>query len=662
MSNARILKYLSGFVNRAEDPSALLDLFLENTKSSAGALFVCENRTNHYICITHCCGNESKDDSISLNLSTPITSIQIDVNELCRVSYPITHSMYIPILTMSNYLGVICLFNRKEGYTEELVSHLTPLISLAQLIVQNRQSMLNQSNECKDLFMANMSHEIRTPLNGVIGYNQLLMQTKLNSTQKNYLSSMRQCSIQLMQIINDILDFFKLSSGKMKEDYESFRITDIVQAITDALQQSLQSKKQTLTCRIGDGVPRFIVTDKSKLIQIVMNLVSNAHKFSPIQGEILLHFTCPLSDTLEIRVKDNGVGIAKEDQSKIFRAFEQIQGGSSRIGTGLGLAICRKLSNFLGGDIHVQSELGKGSTFTVNVKFRHYGTFAKEIKSDIKMLKGKKVLVVDDNADNRILLSELLFDWDMQPLMCASALEALRMVQAMKSDGTRRHEFDIGLIDICMPGTGGVELARQIKQELPLFPLIALSSVKCFSATEHFESKLDKPIDKVQLLSSIYRTISNRHLPKAFIGEKAAVPNSYSPSSKFDKDVKILIAEDVKYNSNLLVTMLEKLGYKDVDVAENGQIAIEKLSKAHASNETYEILLLDLRMPIKDGYAVINEHQLRGWALPKIIVVTASVMDVDREQCKKKGIKYFINKPIELSQLNEVMLYVSERL
>lgn len=662
MSNARILKYLSGFVNRAEDPLDLLDLFLETTKSSAGALFVYEKRTNHYVSIAHCCSNESKDDSISLSLSTPITSIQIDVNELCRVSYPITHSMYIPILTMSNYLGVICLFNRKKGYTEELVSDLTPLISLAQLIVRNHQSIINQSNECKDLFMANMSHEIRTPLNGIIGYNQLLMQTKLNSTQKNYLSSMRQCSIQLMQIINDILDFFKLSSGNMKKDYESFRITDIIQAITDALQQSLQSKKQTLTCRIEDSVPSFVVTDKSKLIQIVMNLVSNAHKFSPIQGEILIHFICPCSDTLEIKVKDKGVGIAREDQNRIFKAFEQIQGGSSRIGTGLGLAICRKLSNFLGGDIHVQSELGKGSTFTVNIRVRPYNTFAKEIKSDTKILKGKRILVVDDNADNRILLSELLFDWDMQPTICASALEALRMVQAIKSDGTRRHEFDLGLIDICMPGTGGVELARLIKQELPLFPLIALSSVKCFNAIELFESKLDKPINNVQLLSNICRTLKNRRLPKVYIGKEVDIPSSNSPSSKFDKVVKILIAEDVKYNSNLLVTMLERLGYKDIDVAENGQIAIEKIIKARASNEPYEILLLDLRMPIKDGYAVIKEHQLRGWTLPKIIVVTASIMDVDREQCKKKGIKYFINKPIEFTQLNEVMLYVCERL
>ena len=177
----------------------------------------------------------------------------------------------------------------------------------------------------------------------------------------------------------------------------------------------------------------------------------------------MLYITSPAPNLLELRVSDNGIGIAKEDQGKIFHAFEQVQGGSSRIGTGLGLAICRKLSNFMGGDVRVQSTLGKGSTFIVTAEFKGYDDFAQETKKDISLLKDKKILVVDDNTDNRILLGEILFDWEMEPVVCASAMEALRMVQAKRSNGSPRHTFEIGLIDICMPDTGGIELAKQIK-------------------------------------------------------------------------------------------------------------------------------------------------------------------------------------------------------
>ena len=660
MSHDRIVEYLSGFINRTESPGKLLDLFLDATKSGAAVLFVRDGSTDHYKCMA----SSLEDTKADIALAKAPSSVIIGVGEeLTCPGYEVANSMCIPVQDLEEQLGLLFLLNRDGGYSEDLLTELTPLLSLTQLVTKGLRTNLLKSHECKDLFMANMSHEIRTPLNGVIGYNQLLMQTKLTATQKNYLSSMRQCSIQLMQIINDILDFFKLSSGTMKEEVESFRAAEIVQAVNGALDQSLLSKKQTFTYQVDDCVPEFLVMDKRKLVQIVMNLVSNAHKFTPISGAIMLYITSPSSGLLEIRVSDNGIGIAKEDQRKIFRAFEQIQGGSSRIGTGLGLAICRKLSNFMGGDVRVQSTLGKGSTFTVTAEFTAYDKFAHETAKDVSLLKDKKILVVDDNADNRILLGEILFSWDMEPIVCASAIEALRMVQAKRANGSPRHVFEIGLVDICMPDTGGIELARQVKQELPLLPLIALSSVDSFIMTKDFESKLDKPIDKVQLLTHICRTVSNRKNPAAFIGAaEGKRPCASAPSCEFNKDVKILIAEDVPYNSNLLVTMLESLGYWDITTASNGQDAIDKLSHAHSSGNNFEILLLDLRMPIRDGYDVIGEHKKQGWTLPKIVVVTASIMDRDREKCKDVGVRYFLNKPIEIPQLSEVMLYVSARL
>ena len=273
------------------------------------------------------------------------------------------------------------------------------------------------------------------------------------------------------------------------------------------------------------------------------------------------------------------------------------------------------------------------------------------------MLKNRVVLVVDDNADNRILLTEMLFEWGMVPVVCASALEALRLVLG------NRYEFALGLIDICMPGTTGSELAKQIKAERPLFPLIALSSLDSFSLNSDFEHKLDKPLNKVQLFNAIHNLLARKQAPSAFLGDAPChASKTCSPSPNFNKNLRILIAEDVTYNSNLLTNMLSILGYLDVSVAKDGNEAIDLLSTARKAQDPFEILLLDLRMPNTDGYGVIAKHKEMGWTLPKIVVVTASVMEDDRRRCREEGVSYFINKPIEMNQLKEIMYYISDRL
>ena len=649
-----VSNYLTSFVNNSPDPVHLLLLLINSTESKMGLFFMRDGNTNHYECITH----SEKQSRAALAYGSLPETVTIGKGEGLSVDYPITQSLHIPLIDKDGMIGYICLLNKIDEYNIDIMELISPLIGLVQLVIQNCRSRVLLKRNCQDLFLANMSHEIRTPLNGVIGYNQLLMQTSLTSTQSTYLSSMRQCSLQLMQIINDILDYFKLSSGKMNDESETFRTREIMQSVSDALDQSLKSKRQIFTCQIDDNVPEFLSMDKGKIVQIVMNLVSNANKFTDIGGTITLKLLVPIANILEIQVCDNGIGISLEDQSKIFNAFEQIQGESSRIGTGLGLAICRKLSNFLGGDIHVKSKPDEGSVFTVTSSFKKCAENLMGNKIDIK---GKKILIVDDNIDNRILLSEILFDWETEPIICASAAEALRMVRAKKGDGTRRHEIDMGLIDICMPGTSGIDLAKQIKREIPLFPMIALSSVDSFIITKEFDSKLDKPINKVQLLDHICRSLTNL-TPPAYIGEDCSTLSVGTGFETFNKDVKILIAEDINYNSTLLTIMLQNLGYNDISVACNGEIAITKLVHGHDINKPYEILLLDLRMPNKDGYEVIKEYKRRNWLLPKIIVTTASVMDDDRQRCKNLGVKYFINKPVQLTQLGETMLYVSHNL
>lgn len=661
MTNQNSINYLNSFVNKCESVSELLKMYITASSSRAGALFAHQGFNKH-ICVEHV-SLDHPEAKVNFEPIGPVDHITITDKPYGYIAtYDITRMLIIPITVYNDYIGAVCLVNSTRNYTEESVNEMSSYISLTQLIL-NKQKIINdyknscivQTNSGKDLFLANMSHEIRTPLNGVIGYNQLLIQTQLTITQRGYLNSMNQCSIQLMQIINDVLDFSKLSSGKMGVNTECFSPKEVVESVEGAMGQRINEKKQKIKFVIGDEVPDFVMMDKQKLVQILVNLVSNAHKFTDIGGHIKLSFNMVEAGFLQISVKDNGIGISERDHCKLFSAFEQIQAAVCKTGTGLGLAICDKLARLLGGNITVKSTLGLGSTFIAKARFKAYEECEKDMKRDAKLLKGKTVLVVDDNADNRILLNELLFEWEMKPVICASALEALRMVLG------DRYMFSLGLIDICMPGTTGTELAKQIKEERPFFPLIALSSIDSFTTTASFEQKLDKPINKVQLFNSIHRILSKKHTPSAYIGDDDySGSDTSSTSSKFNKNSKILIVEDILYNRTLLENMIESLKYPNFNSAKDGKVAFEMLEKSLRDEDQYDIIILDLRMPVMDGFEVIKEINKRGWAFPKIVVVTASVMEEDRAKCKKLGIKYFINKPIQLSQLKDVMLHVTE--
>lgn len=667
MIHKRIEEYLQSFVNRTENLTKLLDIYLEFTSFNVCSLFVRELTSNRHTCVEYL--SKLSDYNISFErLTTDILFEPLGPPEDVTIGgsfytapYSVKNIVNIPISICSEYIGIVCLVNQETtinvNEVQKIIRELTPLISLTQLILSKhklandyRVSYNKDTGFSKDLFLANMSHEIRTPLNGVIGYNQLLIQTDLSAMQRGYLNSMNQCSLQLMQIINDVLDFSKLSSGKMTVHTECFSIGEIINIVNDMVKQRFLEKKQTIKFTVSDHLPEYIIMDKQKLIQILVNLVYNAHKFSDINAHAEVVFDKKEDNYLIISVTDSGVGISEQDRYKLFSAFEQIQSRNCKSGTGLGLAICHKLCQLLNGDIQVKSTLGVGSTFTFWVEYKPYEDFEKSIQKDAKLLRGKEILVVDDNADNRIILTELLFGWHMKPIVCASALEALRMVLG------NRYKFALGLIDICMPGTSGTELAKQIKQEKPFFPLIALSSVDSYVVSTDFEHKLDKPVNKMQLFNAIHGILSKKYIPSAYIGTDSDSDNDvHSDSSILNKNIRILVAEDVLYNRHLLINMLESLKYTNVSVAENGRQAFDLMNQ-----NKYDILLLDLRMPIMDGYEVISAMTRFNWKLPKIIVITASIMEEDRERCRHLGIKYFINKPIELQQLKNVVMHVAE--
>jgi CheY-like chemotaxis protein len=510
------------------------------------------------------------------------------------------------------------------------------------------------ASRAKSDFLAAMSHEIRTPMNGIIGMIDLLLSTNPTDQQRTYLELASQSAETLLRLINDILDFSKIEAGKFELESIGFKLRDTLGDTLQTLAGRASEKSLELTCRIPSEIPDDLVGDPGRLCQVIVNLTGNAIKFTE-QGEIAVDVKMESHVDSNVRlhfsVSDTGLGIPLEKQQVIFEAFRQADSSMSRRfgGTGLGLAISTHLVELMDGRMWLESELGEGSTFHFNALFYLQKDAPIKPEPGPVTLHGLRVLVVDDNKTNRLILQEMLNNWRMNPTVVESGQTALiEMDRAVKAG----EPFHMALLDGMMPGMDGFELAERIRQNprLNRTTLFMLSSAGRYADSVRcrelgIDYSLMKPVKQSELLDSIVEALS------------VATGDEVDASTDEGKPVgtthlHILLAEDGLVNQKVAVSLLEQRGHK-VKVANNGREALDALD-----NESFDVVLMDIQMPTMDGYeatATIREKEKASGEHIPIIAMTAHAMKGDRERCLEAGMDGYIAKPIRAKDLYETI-------